>query len=107
MSWQLSSCPEYPLKRVYWAILDPSPPQCASNSEQSQYSVFSLQETAASEKVEKSELKSLLFDDAKALRTTQSAAVTLSVAGHWLSVGLHMTPLFGGRQGRATDKTPY
>jgi len=24
-----------------------------------------------------------------------------------MRVGLHMTPLFGGRQGRATDKTPY
>jgi len=23
------------------------------------------------------------------------------------TVGLHTTPLFGGRQGRATDKTPY
>jgi len=25
----------------------------------------------------------------------------------YCSLGLHTTPLFGGRQGRATDKTPY
>ena len=26
---------------------------------------------------------------------------------HYPVLGLHTTPLFGGRQGRATDKTPY